>query len=298
MVRAFAAAAQEVGEEDFGLRVGRDMSLSAYGDWAAYCAGAKTLGEGLQRVCKALWVHEAGSRMWLSWEADHVVWRYTTGLGTSSAGRAFSDHLLKPMLDFPRAFLGMSWAPDWIEMDYARPRQPTAHVALLDGPVHFERHSVGVPVRRSDLSARSRLPGLMPRPITSIDLDKYRHRRKQDPLEHMIELIDLCLMDGSPGLDNVARLIDLGPRTLQRRLARHGTGYRALLEEARRRRSASLLVETDRPVKAIAGDLGYQEAENFTRAFRAWYGISPAAFRAAAHASNDQVRASARPVAK
>lgn len=287
MVEVFGAAAREVGEDAFGLRVGSQTHLEAYGDWAGYCAGARTLGEGLQRVCGALWVHEAGSRMWLSKEPDHVVWRYSTGLPASNARRAFSDHLLKPMLDFPRSFLGLAWEPDWIELDYARPRHREALDFHFGRAVSYECNSVGVPIRMADLSAHSQIPDLMPRPITSVDLNRYRCRRKNNATEQIIELIDLCMMDGALCIDAVARLLDLGPRTFQRQLHQHGTGYRALLEEARRRKARALLLETERPIKAIAGDLGYGEPENFTRAFRAWFGISPSAFRAAVSHPHD-----------
>ncbi|WP_068309949.1 helix-turn-helix domain-containing protein [Aliiruegeria sabulilitoris] len=281
MVQLFEGATRAVGEETFGLRVGRGTQLADYGDWAGYCAGARTLADGLERVCKAIWVHEAGSRMWIAPEEDHVVWRYSTELRADLRGRAFSDHLLKPMLDFPRAFLGPDWEPDWIELDYALPRSTSLHDELASCAFCFERPAVGVPVRRADLAARTRLPDILPRPVTSLDLKKYRPRRKDGPLEHMVEIIDLCLLDGTTELENVAQLLDLGPRTLQRQLSRHGTQYRTLLEEARRRRAKALLLETSRPIKAIAADLGYQEAQNFTRAFGAWYGTSPKAFRAA-----------------
>ena len=58
-------------------------------------------------------------------------------------------------------------------------------------------------------------------------------------------------------------------------------------EETRRRKARALLLETERPVKAIAADLGYRDPETSTRAFRAWFGIGPGAFRAADSPSPD-----------
>ncbi|WP_170386860.1 AraC family transcriptional regulator ligand-binding domain-containing protein, partial [Ruegeria atlantica] len=51
MVRLFSSASQNVGEEDFGLRVGEGTGLDDFGDWAAYAASARDLRAGLHRIC-------------------------------------------------------------------------------------------------------------------------------------------------------------------------------------------------------------------------------------------------------
>jgi AraC-like DNA-binding protein len=134
----------------------------------------------------------------------------------------------------------------------------------------------------SELDALMQDGGELPRPLTLVDLLKQGRRHSRGSLGALHDAIDLCLMDGSTEIDAVARLLDLAPRTLQRRLALHGVTYREMLQETRRRRAASLLLETGRPIKTIAADLGYGEAENFTRAFRTWHGCAPSEFRATA----------------
>lgn len=280
MVQLFDAAARHVGEEDFGLLVGRGTGLDDFGDWAAYGVGARNLGKGLERICSTIWVHDTGGRMWLAHRPTHVVWHYTTRLSLSGFGRAYSDHLVKPMLDFVCAYLGEDWEPDWLELDYPQPGITETYEALISGPVAFNQPQLGIPVRRSDLGAASQVVDLLPRPVTSLDLQKYRLQRTADPLEQLVDLIDLSFSEGAPTLDRTARLLGIGARSLQRDLSRHGVQFRTLLEMARKRRAATLLRETDRQIKAIAGDLGYNEAQNFTRAFSAWYGTNPTAFRA------------------
>ncbi|MGI9355497.1 MAG: AraC family transcriptional regulator ligand-binding domain-containing protein [Rhizobiaceae bacterium] len=286
MVQLFDAAAREVGDDDFGLRVGRGTGLEDFGDWVAYAAGGCNLGAALRRLCDTMWVHETGGRMGLAPKSRHVIWYHTTGLAVDCQLRAYSDHLVKPMLDFMRAFLGEDWEPDWLELDFPKPACRSAYAELIDGPVVFDRPYVSMPIRRSELRATCQVAHLLPRPVTSIDLKKYRVQQNADPLEQMIDLIDLGFSDGRPTLDRTARLLGVGPRSLQRNLSRNGTQFRTLLEVARKRRAAALLLETGRPVKAIAGDLGYCEAENFTHAFRSWYGTNPTDFRAAGQAQD------------
>jgi AraC-like DNA-binding protein len=51
------------------------------------------------------------------------------------------------------------------------------------------------------------------------------------------------------------------------------------VQHLRMSRAADLLQTTDRLVKDLASELGFQDAANFTRAFRRWFGVSPRFFR-------------------
>lgn len=279
-IQLFDAAAREVGEYGFGLRVGQGTGLEDFGDWAVYSLGARNLEEGLHRVCDTIWLHDTGGRMWLAPELDHVVWRYTTELSLNGVGRAYSDHLVKPMLDFLRAFLGEDWKPEWLELDYQRPLNQQGYEDLVEGSVIFEQPFLGIPVPRTELAKSSQVAHLLPHPITSADLRRYVTRQNPDPMEQVINLINLSFSDGKPTLDRTAQLLSVGPRTLQRSLSRNGTQFGKMLKVARKRRAIALLLETERSVKVIASDLGYCEAQNFTRAFKSWFGSSPTKFRA------------------
>jgi len=90
------------------------------------------------------------------------------------------------------------------------------------------------------------------------------------------------LMDNSgrsPGLSALAGQLNLSPRSLNRCLARAGTGYRALIDDVRQTLARELLWHSDLAIERIAERLGYRDASNFNRAFRRWYGISPGTLR-------------------
>ena len=79
--------------------------------------------------------------------------------------------------------------------------------------------------------------------------------------------------------DFVAQVTGLSPRTLHRRLARQGTSYSRVLEQARLMKASSLLRDTDQKLLEISFLLGYRNAPAFSRAFRRWTGISPRKYR-------------------
>lgn len=80
--------------------------------------------------------------------------------------------------------------------------------------------------------------------------------------------------------DGLAGALRMSVRTLRRRLAADGTGYRELREEAIVHHARRLLAETDASIEDIGRTLGYGYAANFARTFRRATGMSPAQWRA------------------
>lgn len=77
----------------------------------------------------------------------------------------------------------------------------------------------------------------------------------------------------------VAQRLAISERSLQRRLAEHGTSVHGLLREAQLSRATQLLLETERPVQEIAFVCGFADQAHFTRAFKRRTNIAPARFR-------------------
>lgn len=86
--------------------------------------------------------------------------------------------------------------------------------------------------------------------------------------------------EGVRSLAEVARELRLSTRTIKRKLADHGTTFTAILEDVRRQRALLLLGDRALSIGEVATRLGYSELPNFTRAFRKWTGMTPAAYRA------------------
>lgn len=88
------------------------------------------------------------------------------------------------------------------------------------------------------------------------------------------------LTAGEMRIDAVARRLATTPRTLQRRLARAGTSFEALCDDARKQAAQTYLADTTLTIAEVTYLLGYSEPAAFHRAFRRWHGTTPQAFRA------------------
>ena len=83
-----------------------------------------------------------------------------------------------------------------------------------------------------------------------------------------------------PNQDELAGLVNVSPRTLARSLEAEGWSYRDLSKQVRHERAKALLSTSSLAVAEIARTLGYSDAANFVRAFRAVERVSPGHFRA------------------
>lgn len=86
-------------------------------------------------------------------------------------------------------------------------------------------------------------------------------------------------------IDEVAVLLELHPRTFQRRLKDEGESFVDVQARVRRERACKLLKDTDLDIEAISIKLGFVDRHSFTRAFTRWEGVSPIAFRNARRSS-------------
>lgn len=80
-------------------------------------------------------------------------------------------------------------------------------------------------------------------------------------------------------LQLAARITGTSARTLQRRLYENGTSFSAEIRSLRRETAARLLSRSEIPVVDVAVEMGYSDHSHFTRAFKAWTGLTPSAFR-------------------
>lgn len=85
--------------------------------------------------------------------------------------------------------------------------------------------------------------------------------------------------DGLPSIEELSGTLNISPRTLHRYLKREGLVYRQLCVEERERRAKEMLSKTTLSITRIAQELGYNDASNFTRAFRTTAKCSPTQYR-------------------
>jgi AraC-like DNA-binding protein len=82
-----------------------------------------------------------------------------------------------------------------------------------------------------------------------------------------------------PSVERIAEGLAMSSRTLRRKLGQHDVRYQDLLEAERRRVAEDLLLNTTMSIQQIADQCGFNDAQNFSQAFRRWQDMTPTEFR-------------------
>lgn len=82
-----------------------------------------------------------------------------------------------------------------------------------------------------------------------------------------------------PDIDQMARKEGLPTSTFRHRLRWEGHSYRSIRDELLRGLAQQELSRGDRSIADLASDLGFAEPSAFHRAFRKWFGATPAAYK-------------------
>ena len=252
------------------------------------CKTAASLGEALVRHGRYQTLINRTARYDAMVDGDTVRLEETRFAPRTSGSIRLSDYTVLVAVQLLRGFLG--------------PEVPIIALhSRRDALSTAERHAweafAGAPILTGHAKSALVCPvGLMVQPLESHDTELSAYfanllrQSSPEPQEQgwgarVRAALEQRLADGTPTADAVARGLGLGVRTLARRLAEEGHTFGALLTAVRRERARHLLADEKLTQAEVAFLLGYRDQASFHRAFRRWFGTTPAAFRHSLNAS-------------
>jgi AraC-like DNA-binding protein len=137
--------------------------------------------------------------------------------------------------------------------------------------IAFDAAYLGLPLRRDEKALAQMLQRALP-----ITVLQYRRDRL---LVQQVRQALASHPERTHSAAGVAEMLHVSTRTLHRQLKEEGASLQQLKDEVRRERAQDLLLRSGRPLKQVAALAGFRNEKSFTRAFKAWTGLSPAAFR-------------------
>jgi len=178
---------------------------------------------------------------------------------------------------------GSNVTPTEVSFQHGAPSSTAEHWAFFGCPVRFDQPTNRLRFDDSTLRIRSRLAdeGLSAYLLTKLD-DLHRAERAPSIADRAFRTVTDSLPDGLPTKFDVARRLGLSERTLHRRLAEEGESFRAITKRARREAAESLLADGRNSLAEVAFLTGFGDQSAFQRAFKAWTGQTPLAFRESA----------------
>lgn len=171
-----------------------------------------------------------------------------------------------------------------IELHFDAPAHAKSYPILFDGPVQFKPTSrdfvsrigfeagyLDLPIRRNEIALQRMLQRAL-----LLTVKPYRRDRR------LVERARQALAE-QPALgrhaDELATHLGLSTRSLHRQLKQEGSSLQAIKDSVRHETAMRLLLQTRKPIKQIAAEVGFSNEKSFMRAFRAWTGSSAEAIR-------------------
>ncbi|MFD1020226.1 helix-turn-helix domain-containing protein [Thalassobacillus hwangdonensis] len=112
------------------------------------------------------------------------------------------------------------------------------------------------------------------------EFEKHAQLKQVDPIEKAISYIEAHHADYKLGLEEVAAHVDRSPTYLSYLLnEKQGKSFRELLTDVRITKAKEKLLNTDASILSIANEVGYQNANYFSRVFKQVTQTTPTAFR-------------------
>ncbi len=274
---------------DWALALGNQLNVNSHGALGFAALSAPTLGESLETLAAFARIRAP----YLSFKFEQLQDRfYFTVVPEFELGEleiALNEIVLQIVDSLITVVLGSRGPGIKVMLSYPAPTYASDYARFFTAPCEFSQDFSGVELP----SGLCRVPCPLHDEHSYVaSLARCRQALAEviDPTDTVSRVRNLIsayyehLETGTnnseaPTLESIAATLCMSPRTLIRRLATQGSGYREMLEKAQRDTACRLLGQARYSVYEIAMLLGYSDAANFGRAFRRWLGMAPGQYR-------------------
>ena len=266
---------------DLPLRVGASMRLDDYGALGLAFKAATTLAASYARV-------ERYARLWTSvvdYElrpAPHGTFLVLHRSGARRLGlRLSNEATLASSVSLARQVSTGPVTPLEVRLRHAAPRSIAAHEEWFGCPVRFGSDMDAILFSPETLAQSNRLgdEGISRYLLQHLDAELANIAAELTLVSQAKNAIAQALSEGAPKMADIAQGLGLSARSFHRRLSEHGMRFQTLTEETRRDLAEGLLRDERHSLAEIAFLTGFSEQSAFTRAFKRWVGMTPAAYR-------------------
>jgi AraC-like DNA-binding protein len=280
LVQIVEGSAQALHMPEFGLELASRQKSTLLGPLQRLAQTAPTAGEGLAAVVRYMRLYSPSILFHLERRNDCTLLCFDNALPCiEEIPQIVEKSLLHGRLMMAE-LLGTPFQPTTVLLRHQPQAELAVYLRYFGCPVLFGQEHNALAINQRDLQHPCARHDAMLHSIVKFYLEA--HSGADEKLGFEVERhIHALLPRQRCNLEQVAQLLDLHPRTLQRRLANDGVDFEEHVDRIRRRRAEQLLGESELPIARIAQELGYRRTTSFCRAHHRWFGMAPIEHRRA-----------------
>lgn len=263
---------------DFALRLSQLQGVAMLGLVGLVIQHARTVGEALQLLQRYLHIHSQVGSFSITFEHGLAQLNYAPHYDYRGRSQQLIDLALGVGMNILSMFTDKNFRATSIYFSYQMPADLSRYHQIFRVPMVFNSEHNQVLLEQKMLA----LPVHSDRAEFSSMIDAYLTRLEKTAPTRLEDKVALLIrqqiLSGHCDLNSTAHLLDVHPRTLQRRLAQNGTRFQSLLDQIRKQLAIRYLQETEISITHLSQMLGFAEVSVFSRVFKGWLGMSPTQF--------------------
>ena len=282
--RLVHALLETTGRPDLALDLGRVIKLTSHNMVGYAMLSSPSVEYALGLIARFFQLIMPPFRMRTQRQDGHLLVSFEPVMPMSRACRLLHFEAIASATHWEvRELLQGQLPPYDLHLPFAEPRHVARYEELTGARCHFMHDARPLLYMRFPVDICLQAPSLAD--PTALHMAEARCRDMAHQIIRgggMTDWVRTMLRDAGDGmltLTDLAGMLSLSPRTLDRHLKAEGTSFRELARAARLTRAMAMLDDTSLAITRIAYELGYSDAANFTRAMRRDAGMTPAEYR-------------------
>jgi AraC-like DNA-binding protein len=276
LVRVLDRAASSTGCQHIGLLAGRLYRLSHLGVVGELVRNSPTVGRALEALTVFHHLNSEGGLAFLLKRGDYVDLGYAPYQAAGAGIAQVCDAALAAAMNIMLELCGPTWKPYEVFLPHAKPRDVAQHRAFFKVVPRFDAECGVLRFPARDLA----------RKVPDADPEAH-HRCEQSArsagapefMQQVYRGLRRLMLENRHSGDDLAQMLSMHRRTLNRRLKAEGTTFQRVLDEVRFEIAQDLLSNSNVHLDDIAATLGYAAVTPFMRTFRRWSGTTPGQWR-------------------
>jgi AraC-like DNA-binding protein len=275
--KLWQVALEATGDEAFGVKLASYFTHTAFHALGYGLSASSTLKEAFERVQHYSHVvsDAVGYRFHRCGAEYHFYIEPRTEVPIESI-----DALVGTHLRMCRSLIGRDFSPLSVELRRPRPAVIDDFERLWRAPLRFnaEHNRLRFEPASIERVLDSGNPELAR--LSDAVSARYLARIERHNMEARVRtVLTQRLQRSEPTQEEVAEILNVSARTLQRKLGDSGTTFKKIVDETRHAQALAHLSMPQMSVNEVTHLLGFSCSSSFTRAFKRWTGLSPSEWR-------------------
>ncbi len=281
-LKLYDLAAQSFGDSSLGLKIGAKMKFCDLGEFGKLFTSCPNLNALINTLEQHAQSYTNGVRVWHTIRGENVHLFFSVHPDIKCYRAQYTELSIAFLQNAIKMAAGENWAATEVHFEHTpwgkkREMEEVFQTSLKFSKDYnvliFPKKVLCLPIKNNTSPEKK----LNPNFFETAPNGTFASVLKQ--------VLKTLALEGRPKMSEVSLVMDLGPRTIQRLLAKEGTNFRELVDSVCFERVADLLVQGDKNLLQVALIQGYSEGASFSRAFKRWAGVTPSEYRSI---SNEQ----------